>query len=125
MGEGRSLASIFARNEVSGIKFDAPDADAINTIRTLANGTVDETYKRLKQRIDKLGVVQPNISLDATRDLIQVELPGIDNPARAREMLQNQAKLEFWETYRVNDEGIIVKAFLLMLTTCLRPINLP
>jgi len=107
LGEGRSLASIFARNEASGIKFDAPDADAINTIRTLANGTVDETYKRLKQRIDKLGVVQPNISLDAARDLIQVELPGIDNPARAREMLQSQAKLEFWETYRIQDEGII------------------
>ena len=107
LGDGRSLASIFARNEASGIKFDAPDPDALNTMRTLANGTVDETYKRLKQRIDKLGVVQPNISLDAARDLIQVELPGIDNPARAREMLQSQAKLEFWETYRVQDEGII------------------
>jgi SecD/SecF fusion protein len=107
VGEGRSLASIFARNEASGIKFDAPDADALNTIRTLANGTVGETYKRLKQRIDKLGVVQPNVSLDAARDLIQVELPGIDNPQRARDMLVGQAKLEFWETYRVSDEGII------------------
>lgn len=107
VGEGRSLSSIFARNEASGIKFDAPDADAINTIRTLANGTVDETYKRLKQRIDKLGVVQPNVSLDAARDLIQVELPGIDNPARARAMLTGQAKLEFWETFRIQDEGVI------------------
>jgi SecD/SecF fusion protein len=107
LGEGRSLASLFARNEASGIKFDTPDADALNTIRTLANGTVDETYKRLKQRIDKLGVVQPNVSLDASRDLIQVELPGIDNPQRARNMLQSQAKLEFWETYRIQDEGII------------------
>ncbi|HLP93632.1 MAG TPA: protein translocase subunit SecDF [Saprospiraceae bacterium] len=107
LGEGRSLASIFARNEASTIKFDAPDADALNTIRNLANGTVDETYKRLKQRIDKLGVVQPNVSLDAARDLIQVELPGIDNPARAREMLTGQAKLEFWETYRIQDEGVI------------------
>ncbi len=107
VGEGRSLASIFARNEASGIKFDAPDADALNTIRTLANGTVGETYKRLKQRIDKLGVVQPNVSLDAARDLIQVELPGIDNPKRAREMLQSQAKLEFWETYRIQDPGVI------------------
>ncbi len=107
VGEGRTLASIFARNEASGIKFDAPDPDALNTIRTLANGTVGETYKRLKQRIDKLGVVQPNVSLDAARDLIQVELPGIDNPQRAREMLQSQAKLEFWETYRIQDPGII------------------
>lgn len=107
LGGGRSLASIFARNEASTIKFNAPDADALNTIRTLANGTVGETYKRLKQRIDKLGVVQPNVSLDAARDLILVELPGIDNPQRARNMLQNQAKLEFWETYRISDAGII------------------
>ncbi len=107
LGEGRTLASIFARNEASGIKFDAPDADALNTIRTLADGTVSETYKRLKQRIDKLGVVQPNVSLDAARDLIQVELPGVDNPQRARAMLTGQAKLEFWETYRIQDPGII------------------
>lgn len=103
---GRPLSSVFARNEGSGIKFDTPDADAINTIRTSANGTVSQTYDRLKKRIDKLGVVQPNVSLDAARDLIQVELPGIDNPQRARNMLQSQAKLEFWETYRITDEGI-------------------
>ncbi|MBL7825254.1 MAG: hypothetical protein JNJ57_01395 [Saprospiraceae bacterium] len=103
---GRPLASIFARNETSGIKFDTPDADAINIIRTAANGTVNQTYDRLKKRIDKLGVVQPNVSLDAARDLIQVELPGIDNPQRARTMLQSQAKLEFWETYRITDEGV-------------------
>jgi SecD/SecF fusion protein len=111
LGGGRSLASIFSRNEASSIKADAPDADALNTIRTLANGTVDETYKRLKQRIDKLGVVQPNVSLDAARDLIQVELPGIDNPQRARTMLTGQAKLEFWETYRISDQGV-AQAFL-------------
>lgn len=106
-GGGRSLASVFARNESSGIKFDTQDADALNTIRTAANGTVSQTYDRLKKRIDKLGVVQPNVSLDAARDLIQVELPGIDNPQRARTMLQAQAKLEFWETYRISDEGIM------------------
>jgi len=105
-GNGASLASIFSRNEASGIKAGVPDADALNTIRTLADGTVEETYKRLKQRIDKLGVVQPNVSLDAARDLILVELPGIDNPERAREMLQRSAKLEFWETYRLGDPGI-------------------
>jgi SecD/SecF fusion protein len=107
VGGGRSLASIFARNESSGIIFDTPDADALNTLRKSANGTVNQTYDMLKKRIDKLGVVQPNVSLDATRDLIQVELPGIDNPQRARTMLQSQAKLEFWETYRINDEGIV------------------
>ena len=59
----------------------------------------------LKERIDRLGVVQPNISLDAGRDLIIAELPGIRNPERARAFLQNAAKLEFWKTYRNNDEN--------------------
>jgi len=105
-GGGATLASIFSRNEASGIKAGVPDADALNTIRKLADNTVSETYKRLKQRIDKLGVVQPNVSLDAARDLILVELPGIDNPERARSMLQRSAKLEFWDTYRLGDPGI-------------------
>ena len=107
-GGGKSLASIFARNEVlrGQINFESPDADVVRVIREQANNTVNETYKRLKQRIDKLGVVQPNVNLDAARDLILVELPGIDNPERARAMLQRSAKLEFWDTYRLADEGI-------------------
>lgn len=105
---GKSLASVFARNETlkGRINFDSPDADVLRVLRELGNNTVGETYKRLKQRIDKLGVVQPNVSLDANRDLILVELPGIDNPQRAREMVTAAAKLEFWDTYRVTDPGI-------------------
>ncbi len=130
---GKSMASIFARNEAlkSKINFNSPDADVLRTIRELANTTVGETYKRLKQRIDKLGVVQPNVSLDAARDLILVELPGIDNPQRARNMLQKSAKLEFWDTYRLGDEGIAqafvtadtkLKALLSNDTTAIQPV---
>ncbi len=105
---GKPLATVFARNESlkKDINFNSPDADVLRTIRTLANSTVDETYKRIKQRIDKLGVVQPNVSLDAGRDLILVELPGIDNPERAENMLQRSAKLEFWDTYRMTDDNL-------------------
>ncbi|MCC6282405.1 MAG: protein translocase subunit SecDF [Saprospiraceae bacterium] len=131
-GGGKPLASLFARNEsLKGqVNFDSPNADVVRTLRTLANSTVDETFKRLKQRIDKLGVVQPNVSLDAARDLILVELPGIDNPERAREMLVRAAKLEFWETYRISDDGISqgfigadqkLKAILAGDTTLLQP----
>ena len=49
---------------------------------------------------------QPNVSLDASRDLIIVELPGIDNPERARTFLQAAAKLEFWNVYRISDAGL-------------------
>lgn len=104
---GATLASIFSRNEaVSRIKAGVPDADALNTIRTAADEAVNKTYDLLKKRIDKLGVVQPNVSLDKARDLILVELPGIDNPERARKLLQRSAKLEFWDTYRLGDPGV-------------------
>jgi SecD/SecF fusion protein len=102
------LASIFARNTSlkGNINIESTDAQVQNLMRIKANETVDETFKRLKQRIDKLGVVQPNVSLDKARDIIVVELPGIENPQRAREFLQQAAKLEFWQVYRVSDNGI-------------------
>ncbi len=104
----RKLADVFARNEAlkNQINFETADQEVTRVIREKANSTVGETFNRLKQRIDKFGVVQPNISLDAARDLILVELPGVENPQRAREMVTGQAKLEFWETYRINDPGI-------------------
>ena len=74
-------------------------------MRTEANQNVDLTFKLLKERIDKLGVTQPNVSLDEARDLILVELPGVSNPERARTQLQAAAKLEFWNVYRINDNG--------------------
>ena len=106
--EGKSLASLFARNESlkDDINFESSNADVLQVVRGLADNAVDETYKRLKQRIDKLGVVQPNVNLDKARDLILVELPGIDNPERARDMVQRAAKLEFWDTYRFGDQNL-------------------
>jgi SecD/SecF fusion protein len=105
---GTSLASIFGRNESlkDRINFSSPNSAVTTLLRQRANETVDLTFKRLKDRIDKFGVTQPNVSLDAARDLIVVELPGIDNPERARRFLQASAKLEFWDVYRTSDNGI-------------------
>ncbi len=105
----KTLASIFSRNQGlrEEINFETSDADVISILRQRANETVDLTFKRLKERIDKLGVVQPNVSLDASRDLILLELPGIDNPERARNFVQSAAKLEFRDVYRVSDPGIL------------------
>jgi SecD/SecF fusion protein len=102
------LARIFARSEALGeINTSTNDGVVTRLIRQKANETVNLTFERLKKRIDKLGVTQPNVSLDPNRDIILVEMPGIDNPARARQFLQSSAKLEFWETYRLSDPGII------------------
>ena len=103
--EGKKLAPIFARNEAlrEEINFNTPDGEVVRVLRQKANETVQLTFQLLKERIDKLGVIQPNVSLDASRDLILVELPGIDNPERARNFLQAAAKLEFWNVYRITD----------------------
>jgi len=101
------LSRIFARSETLGeINTDTDDGVITRLLRTKADETVNLTFDRLKQRIDKLGVAQPNVSLDPNRDLITVEMPGIDNPARARQFLQSSAKLEFWDVYRSTDPGI-------------------
>ena len=101
--EGESLASIFANSESLDINRESSDGEVLRKLRTLADETVSLTYNRLKQRIDKLGVVQPNVTLDAARDIIAVELPGVSNPERARSFLQASAALEFWHVHRSRD----------------------
>lgn len=110
---GRSLASLFGRSSSlkDKINTQSSDADVMRVVRDLANETVKTTFERVKDRIDKFGVTQPNVSLDKNRDMIVVELPGIDNPARARKFLQASAKLEFWDVYRISDPGV-AEAFL-------------
>ncbi|MFZ1703628.1 MAG: protein translocase subunit SecDF [Saprospiraceae bacterium] len=102
------LNKIFARSEILGdINNDTDDGVIARALRNKANETVGLTFRMLKERIDRLGVTQPNISLDEARDLILVEMPGIDNPQRARQYLQASAQLEFWDVYRSSDAGII------------------
>ena len=112
IAEGKKLSSIFRFSESIKDKITAntSDGEMARILRDEANQTVNRTFSLLKQRIDKLGVTQPNVTLDAARDLILVELPGIDNPKRAREFLQAAAKLEFWDCYRIID-GRIAEGF--------------
>jgi len=103
----KRLGKLFQRSEALGdINLETTDGEVISMLRTKGDETVDLTFKMLKERIDRLGVVQPNISLDAGRDLILVEMPGVDNPARMRQAIQSTAQLEFWNTYRFTDPGV-------------------
>ncbi|MBK7466615.1 MAG: protein translocase subunit SecDF [Saprospiraceae bacterium] len=104
----KKLASLFSRSTTlkDRINFETADADVQRVVRETADQTVELTFNRIKDRIDKFGAVQPNISLDKKRDMIIVELPGVDNPERARKYLQNSAKLEFFDVYRMSDPGV-------------------
>lgn len=108
-GDARKLASILQKNASlrEEITFESSIGEMSRILREKADETVELTYKRLKDRIDEFGVTQPNVSLDAARDMILVELPGVDNPERARNYLQATAKLEFWDVFRISDNNIL------------------
>jgi len=104
----KQLNTIFSRNDAlrDQISTTTSDAEVERILRERADETVALTYNMLRKRIDQLGVVQPNVSLDAERDLIIVELPGIENPERARSFLQAAANLEFYDVLNVDQNSI-------------------
>ena len=101
----KKLAPIFSGSDIlqDQVSQNQADGEVILKLRELADETVNLTFEQLKRRIDKLGVVQPNISLDGERDLILVELPGIENPERARSFLVGAANLEFFDVKRIDN----------------------
>ncbi len=59
--------------------------------------SVENMHRVLGERIDLLGVVQPNIQQIRGTNRILVELPGVDDPENAAKLLASTANLEFWE----------------------------
>ncbi len=100
------LAAIFGTVELKGrINFNSTNAEVQKVLETEANSAIDNAFNVLRNRIDRFGVVQPNISHLQPRGRLLVELPGVKDPQRVRDLLQGTANLEFWETYE-NSEVI-------------------
>ena len=94
------LAAIFATRELRGqIDFNSSNVDVLRVIRSETEGSMDNAFNVLRSRIDRFGVVQPNIQRLETQGRILVQLPGVKEPERVRKLLQGTAVLEFWETY--------------------------
>ncbi len=93
------LASLFVKPGTDGISFNSSNDEVLSKLRTAAKDGVKNTYEVIRKRIDKFGVSSPTINLDENRDIITVELAGVENPEKVRSYLQSAAKLEFWETY--------------------------
>ena len=98
------LAGLFAGAAQRKIKVTATDGEVLAAIRDEAYQAIDRTNEVITTRIDQFGVAQPNIVPDKAKGDITVELPGVENKERVRKLLQATAKLEFWETYTV-DQG--------------------
>ncbi|SEF54566.1 SecD/SecF fusion protein [Xylanibacter ruminicola] len=100
-GNGRPLAAIFATQQMKGkVSTQSSDSEVEAALRAEVQSAVDNSFNVVRNRIDKFGVVQPNIQkLEGQSGRIMVEMPGIKEPERVRKLLQGSANLEFWETY--------------------------
>ena len=98
---GRPLAAVFATQQMKGkVSTQSSDSEVESAIRAEVQSAVDNSFNVVRNRIDKFGVVQPNIQkLEGQSGRIMVEMPGIKEPERVRKLLQGSANLEFWETY--------------------------
>ena len=98
---GKPLATIFATQQLKGkVNTNSSDAEVEKVLRESVDEAVDNSFLVLRTRIDRFGVVQPNIQkIEGQSGRIMVELPGIKEPERVRKLLQGSANLEFWETY--------------------------
>jgi SecD/SecF fusion protein len=94
------MASVFNTMELRDrVTFNSTNAEVLSIIREETDAAIDNSFNILRTRIDRFGVAQPNIQQLQTKGRILVELPGVKDQARVRNLLQGTASLEFWETY--------------------------
>jgi len=96
-----SLAELFATQQLKDkINTKSSDKDVESVLRAEVQAAIDNSFNVLRTRIDRFGVAQPNIQkLEGAMGRIMIELPGVKEPERVRNLLQGSANLEFWETY--------------------------
>ena len=116
--KGQPLATIFATQQLKGkVNTNSTDSEVESVLRESVDEAVNNSFNVLRTRIDRFGVVQPNIQkIEGASGRIMVELPGIKEPERVRKLLQGSANLEFWETY---DTQVIIP-YLNQLNSALR-----
>ncbi len=101
---GARLSAIFSTFELKDkITPQSSDAQVVSVIREELKSAIDNSFNVLRTRIDRFGVVSPNIQRLETAGRILVELPGVKEPERVRKLLQGSANLEFWETYDLQE----------------------
>ena len=101
----KALAELFATQQLrEKVTTKSTDKEVESVLRAEVKSAIDNSYNVLRTRIDRFGVVQPNIqALEGQEGRIMVEMPGVKEPERVRKLLQGSANLEFWETYNAQE----------------------
>jgi len=104
--QNAQLITLFSNTaNVDELPRTSSNSEVISWLKSTADEGVESTYTKLKERIDRFGVSQPYVTLQKSTGRIMVELPGVDNPKRARELLQSTANLQFWLIWSYGEIG--------------------
>ncbi len=99
-----NLAVINTSTEGGGIRFDLglTKVDERN-LRELA---LEQSLETIRNRVDQFGVAEPTIQKQGTQDIL-IQLPGVQDPQRAKDLIGRTAVLEFKLLTDVQDDAII------------------
>lgn len=100
---GKLISVFYTRDNKEKLKPDASNEEVLTFINEVANAAIEQSFEVLRTRINLFGAAQPSIQRLTGSDRILVELPGVKNKERVRQLLQGTAKLEFWTTYQNNE----------------------
>jgi SecD/SecF fusion protein len=99
-----SLAAVFNTVELrEKVQYDSSNDEVLEVLRTESRSAIDNAFNIISTRIDRFGVVQPTVQRLQKDGQVLIELPGITEPERVRNLLKGSASLEFWETYNNED----------------------
>ena len=107
----QKLSTIFATAANRGrISMESSDNEILNILDGEIESAIDRSFNILRTRIDRFGTSQPNIQRIQNTGRIQIELPGVDNPERVKNLLQGVAKLQFWEVAEIDEYAAAIQA---------------
>lgn len=94
---------IFGNPNLTDIKFNSTDEEVKKIISNRIELSTGTAYEVIRTRIDKMGVVQPNVQRVPGTGRISVEMPGMKDIDRVKKMLATSAKLQFWEVHQIQE----------------------
>lgn len=94
------MRTMFVANEdlLGKITYNSTNEEVLAVLEKEEATAIENTFNVIRTRIDRFGVTQPNIQ-NVGQGRILVELPGVEDRERVRELLESSAQLEFWETF--------------------------
>ncbi len=109
MYPNQKLSNIFEiKDEDGNVINDPSNGTVLDALRQEASDALDKTKIIVESRINGLGVSQPSIQKNQSTGRLNIDLPGVKDKQRARDLLQGTARLEFWETYKNTEVGNLI-----------------